>query len=99
MRQTIRTMVGTALSCVLLSGSAFAGPIFLTGHDPDFHSQGSAGAGSFLTTALDYVMVGQLNDNVHKFLWVESFLSPNAGHLVGEDGLQSIGLTPGVDYD
>jgi hypothetical protein len=94
-----RILSAGAVACFLFSAPAAAGPIFLTGHDPDFHSQSSAGAGSFFTTALDYVMGGQLNDDVHKLLWVESFLPANSGHLVGANGLVSIGLTAGQDYD
>lgn len=99
MRLLNRVLIAGAIVCSLFPGRAIAGPVFLTGHDPDFHSQSSAGAASFFTTALDYVMSGQLNDNVHKLLWVESFLPPNSGHLVGANGLVTIGLTAGVDYD
>jgi hypothetical protein len=82
----------------LVAGTAEAGPIFLTGHDPDFHTQAGMGA-TLLTVGLDFAMGGTLNDNVHKFLWVESFLPATSGHLVGANALPLIGLTEGVDYD
>ena len=87
-------------SCALLfdPAHAAAGPIFLTGHDPDFHSQGSVGAQNLLRTGLQFVTQNTYNSGM-KFLWVESFLSPTSGHLVGENGLNALGLTLGVEYD
>lgn len=99
MKSITRFALAGLVAALLLPATTSAGPIFLTGHDPDFHSQGQPDAGSFFTTALDFVMGGNLNDNVHKLLWVESFLPVNSGHLVGADGLISIGLTAGIDYD
>ena len=83
-----------------------AGPVFLTGHDPDFHAQGSAGAKNLLNIALSFVTGGtyNLNDG-NKFLWVESRIgdpglpSLPGGHLIGENGLGAIGLTLGTHYD
>ena len=34
-----------------------------------------------------------------KFLWVESRISPTTGHEAGEDGLTTLGLTLGTNYD
>jgi hypothetical protein len=99
MRFVRRTVGVWALAFSLLAVQAQAGPIFLTGHDPDFHAQSSGGAQNFLTVSLDYVMGGLLNDNVHKFLWVESLLPAIGGHVVGANSLPLIGLTAGVDYD
>jgi hypothetical protein len=76
---------------------ANAGAIFLTGHDPDFHAQSSAGAQNLLATGLAYV--DPTYNTTGKFLWVESFLSPTPGHLVGEQGLLAIGLTLGTNFD
>jgi hypothetical protein len=93
-----RTFAAAVVLC--LSGlPAQAGPVFLTGHDPDFHGQFSVGARDFLATALNYVMGGQLDDNVHRFLWVESAVSPLGGHVTGANTLPLMGLTAGVDYD
>jgi hypothetical protein len=90
----------TALTAIIaMSAVAQAGPIFLTGHDPDFHSQDSAGAAVLLSTGLNFAMGGLLNDNVHKFLWVESANAPDGGHRIGQNGLTTIGLIVGQDYD
>lgn len=76
-----------------------AGPIFLTGHDPDFHAQSGAGA-DLLTVGIQYAASGNAFDTTKKFLWVES--NPGSvpgGHLRGVNGLISIGLTAGVHFD
>jgi hypothetical protein len=79
---------------------AQAGPIFLTGHDPDFHTQSGNGE-QLLSTAMSFVTGGTYNDNVigTKFLWVESFMAAPGGHLKGYNSLDDIGATLGVDYD
>jgi hypothetical protein len=102
---TVRQFTSSAivsLSCVLASSVAsYAGPIFLTGHDPDFHAQDSTGAANLLRVGVTYALGGSanFNDNIHKMLWVESFNAPDSGHRVGANGLNSIGLTLGQDYD
>jgi hypothetical protein len=79
---------------------AFAGPIFLTGHDPDFHAQDSVGAQNLLRTGLSFVTNGTFDDGAAtKFLWIESRIATPLGHRVGEAGLTTIGLTLGVHYD
>ena len=83
---------------VLLATRTQAGPIFLTGHDPDFHAQVSVGAQNLLTAGLQFVTGNTYNSGT-KFLWVESFLAPTGGHLVGEDGLNALGLVLGTHYD
>lgn len=92
-----------AVVTVLAPASAFAGAIFLTGHDPDFHAQpgaGSPGAGNLLRAGLSFVTGGTYDDGpATKFLWVESFIPVPGGHLRGEDGLNAIGLTLGTHYD
>ena len=87
-----------------LSGIAslvHAGPIFLTGHDPDFHAQPAAGAGgNLLTVGIQYATSGNAFDTTKKFLWVESNpVSVPGGHLRGVNGLTSIGLTAGLHFD
>lgn len=92
--------VMAALLGVAVTGVATAGPIFLTGHDPDFHAQGSLGARNLLTSALNYVTGNTTFSGTDKFLWVESRPSSvPGGHLIGENGLGSIGLTLGLNYD
>lgn len=86
------------MAVLVFASRAQAGPIFLTGHDPDFHSQDSVHARNLLTAGLQFV-TGNTYASGQKFLWVESFLSPTSGHRVGEDGLNALGLTNGVQYD
>lgn len=92
---------------VAASNQAVAGPIFLTGHDPDFHAQDSAGARNLLGIGLDFASGGSatVNDG-NKFLWVEARVgdpliggSVPGGHRIGELGLTSIGLSLGTHYD
>lgn len=52
-----------------------------------------------LSVGLNYAMDGLLNDNVHKFLWVESAIAPDGGHRVGQNALSTLLLTLGQDYD
>ena len=88
-----------AVTLVVSSRPALAGPIFLTGHDPDFHSQGSVGAQHLLEAGLDFATGNTEDVAGHKFLWVESRIPTPGGHLIGEHGLASLGLTLGVNYD
>lgn len=97
----IRALV---LPCMVFagSGSVQAGPVFLTGHDPDFHTQPGLGNGdTLLAKALSFVTGGTYNDglNTTKFLWVESAISAPGGHVKGYNSLDDIGATLGTDYD
>ena len=86
---------------VLFSSVIQAGPIFLTGHDPDFHAQDNAGAANLLTVGLNFATgnTATLNDG-NKFLWVESRLPTPGGHRIGENALTgALGLTLGTHYD
>lgn len=96
-----RAFLGVTLASLSLLATlpAAAGPLFLTGHDPDFHAQDSSHARNLLNAALGYVTGGAYTNTAKKFLWVESFNAPTSGHRVGEDGLNAIGLTLGVHYD
>ena len=93
------TKLAVGLTLAMITGLAQAGPVFLTGHDPDFHAQDSTGAQHLLNVGLNYVTGGTYNSGAEKFLWVESFNSPTYGHRVGEQGLTSIGLTNGTNFD
>lgn len=76
------------------------GPVFITGHDPDFHAVTSAAARNLLSAGLRFVTNGTYNlDDGNKFLWVESRIAPPAGHRVGENGLGAIGLSESTHYD
>lgn len=81
-----------------LTGTANAGPIFLTGHDPDFHTQPGLGFGdTLLATGLGYVTGGTYNDSnpsTKKFLWVENKAMPvQGGHVRGVNSLDDVGAT------
>ena len=93
-------VLALTMTLCLAPAFAWAGPVFLTGHDPDFHAQESVGAKNLLREGLNFVTGGTFDDGAAtKFLWVESRISPPAGHLIGELGLNSIGLTLGTNYD
>ena len=87
----------------VLATNTFAGAVFLTGHDPDFHAQpSSAGAGNtLLKTGISFVTGGTFDDAspTKKFLWVESNISVPGGHLRGELSLDDIGAVAGTNYD
>jgi hypothetical protein len=99
------TVAGFILVVILslsLPPAASAGPVFITGHDPDFHSQDSAGAAVLFRAGLSFATGGTYNDAnplTPKFLWVESFNAPTGGHRVGELGLVTLGLVQGVQFD
>src|SRR3954464_13439089 len=79
-----------------------AGSVFLTGHDPDFHSQPGLGSGDvLLAKGLGFVTGGTFNDGLAstKFLWVESDIAAPGGHVKGYDSLDDVGAVLGVDYD
>ena len=105
MRSRIWTKSGiwAATSAALLLAAASvstAGPVFLTGHDPDFHAQDSEGARNLLRSGLSFVTGGTFDDGAAtRFLWVESRIAPPGGHRIGELGLGSLGLTLGTNYD
>lgn len=93
-----------ALILALLATPITAGPVFITGHDPDYHAQStipseSDGPRSLLTKALDFVSGGLFADPARKFLWVESEIDAPANHFRGENGLNALGLVRGVHYD
>lgn len=78
-----------------------AGPVFLTGHDPDFHAQPGLGAGArLLDVALGFVTGNTHRDgsSAQKFLWVESNIAAPGGHVKGYNSLDDIGVTL-ADYD
>jgi hypothetical protein len=89
------SVVAAAAAVVALASTAYAGPIYLTGHDPDFHSQDAIGGRNQLNVALNYVTNGTYNDlaPAQRFLWVESFNAPDGNHRVGFNGLAAIGVS------
>jgi hypothetical protein len=105
MRKLFTAISATIIASLAFAATAQAGPVFLTGHDPDFHSQAGAGFGdNLLAAGLSYVTGGTYNSGpAHKFLWVEAAPADlggiPSGHLYGVNGLLSIGLVQGTNFD
>jgi hypothetical protein len=104
MNKLLSTISAAIIASFAFAGTAKAGAVFLTGHDPDFHSQPGAGLGhDLLETALSYVTGGSYNTGAAKFLWVEAAPADlggiPGGHLYGVNGLLSLGLVQGVNFD
>jgi hypothetical protein len=104
MSKFLATASAAILCALAFTGTAEAGPIFLTGHDPDFHSQPGAGAGgNLLKEGLSFATGGTYNSGTSKFLWVEATLAElggiPGGHLYGVNGLLNIGLAAGTNFD
>lgn len=96
----LSSMLGlvTALS---IPAVATAGAVFLTGHDPDFHTQPGLGLGDkLLDVGLGFVTGNTHKDgsSAQKFLWVESNIAAPSGHVKGYNSLDDIGVTL-ADYD
>jgi hypothetical protein len=87
------------------SGLSWAGSIFLTGHDPDFHAfvgGNAAGAQAINQAAINFITDPGFNPYTatdHKFLFVESSISPPSGHVDGVNGIIDSGYTLGTDFD
>ncbi len=98
-RHSVLTAAIFLATLLFKPAAVWSGPIFLTGHDPDFHALDSAGAQDLLRVGLTYALDGFFNDNIHRFLWVESALPVTGGHRRGSDaGLPAIGLTNIQDF-
>ncbi|MBT9558427.1 MAG: HYR domain-containing protein [Myxococcales bacterium] len=87
-------MTSAVFALLLVSGVAQAGPIFLTGHDPDFHAQDNAGARNLLRAGVNFVRHG----SPLPVLFVESSLNAIAGHRVGRLGMIASGYVQGTDF-
>ena len=93
-------MVGAIVLAV--ANVTWAGSIFLTGHDPDFHAQGLPGPKVINTVAIGYVRDTLFNPFVmagSKFLFVESAIGTPGGHLIGRLGIIASGFIEGTDFD
>lgn len=99
MSRHIISAVCTAAALFTASQAALAGPVFLTGHDPDFHAQLTVGAKNLFQTGINYATGNMASDTTKKFLWVESRIATPGGHLTGEDSLGVLGYTLGTQYD
>ncbi len=92
-----RTISLAIIGCALVTvESSFAGSVFVSGHDSDFHAQSgnTLGAQNIIDRGLDFVR----NGSTAPILFVESS-NANAAlgdHLDSELGLQASGYTAGV---
>lgn len=89
----------------MVCAPTYAGAIFLTGHDPDFHATlggNTTGARNINTAAIDYIMDPAFNPFVAtapKFLFVESTIPVPGGHTNGVNGIVASGYTAGTSFD
>jgi hypothetical protein len=101
-RHLTRSLVLAAIVAAGSTGTAAAGSIFLTGHDPDFHSSlgGNAlGAQHVNQAAIEFVTDPAFNPySALPFLFVQSSISAPSGHVDGNAGLLASGYQAGVDY-
>jgi PEP-CTERM motif-containing protein len=95
-----------AIASLLTATSSWAGSIFLTGHDPDFHSlpgNNSLGAQHINQAAINFITNPMFNPfvaaGVREFLFVESKISPPGGHVNGVNGIIASGYKSGVDFE
>ncbi len=91
---------------LLTSNTTWAGSIFLTGHDPDFHAfaggNNAPGAQQFNQAAIRFILDPNFNSfaaaGISEFLFVESKVSPPEGHTNGVNGIVASGYVPGVSF-
>jgi len=93
-RTRIRRAALAGLATLFTASSALAGPIFLMGHDPDFHAIGEVGARNLFSTAIEFARDG----NTDPFVFIDSKGSVPAGHRAGVNGVIASGYTLGVDF-
>jgi hypothetical protein len=98
------TFLILTVSIILGSNAAWAGSIFLTGHDPDFHAQSDPGENPTGAQHINQVAINYVTDSVFnpfttgtsKLLFVESTGSIPGGHRQGAFGMNVSGFT---NYD
>jgi PEP-CTERM motif len=95
----LRSVAGFTLASALLAGPVLAGAIFVTGHDPIWHSNfggNAAGAQNLATIGIEYAR----NGSTLPFLFVESKTAPvPAGNAREAPFLtSSLGYSVGTDY-
>jgi len=94
-------MIACGATLMAACSTSFAGAIFLTGHDPDFHASlggNLIGARDINTSAINYVMDSTFNPFVAsapKFLFVESNIAVPGGHTIGMNGIVASGYGAG----
>jgi len=100
----IRAMLFAAVF-TLVSPGLWAGSIFLTGHDPDFHALlggNAVGARNINQAAIDFIQDPLFNPFIAtapKFLFVESTGPVPGGHTLGRSGIVASGFVSGTDFD
>ncbi|WP_447978541.1 PEP-CTERM sorting domain-containing protein [Candidatus Nitrospira bockiana] len=90
-----------------LPHSGWAGSIFLTGHDPDFHAQSGPGENPTGAQKINQVAVDFISDpafnpftsGTSQLLFVESKGSIPGGHRQGALGMNASGITNYVHHD
>ena len=87
-------VVSAVAAALIFTTAGMAGPVFLTGHDPDFHAQDDAGARRLLMAGVKFARHG----STKPLLWVESRIPVPGGHRVGKNGLLAIGMVENVDF-
>lgn len=111
-RVTFALTISAIITLLLISvASSWAGAIFITGHDPDFHACGpcafvpdtnALGAQHINQAAINFVTDPAFNPfavAAHKFLFVEGLITPPAGHSDGRQGLIASGFVLGTDFE
>ena len=92
----MQKVVLTTLLCSL-SGAAWAeGGVFVTGHDPDYHSVYSGGAQHIIQKAISFVTNGKANPSI---LLVTDTVSPGGDNVDSRLGMQTAGFTFDVADD
>jgi hypothetical protein len=94
-----------ALVCLLALSPAWAGSVFLTGHDPDFHASlgtNTTGAQHIIQKAIAFVQDPLFNAflaGAPKFLFVESNVTPPPENTIGKNGIIASGYIEGTHFD
>jgi hypothetical protein len=96
----------TFVVVLALTSPLFAGAIFLTGHDPDFHAlpgENAAGAQNINKAAIKFIMDPSFNTfaagGANKWIFVEGKFDPPSGHRRGVDGMVASGFVAGANFD
>lgn len=105
-QKTCLTRISAYLLLVFTAGNSWAGSIFLTGHDPDFHASlggNTAGARNINNAAIDFVTDAAFNSftagGINKFLYVQSNIAAPGGHTNGVNGIIASGYAAGTDFE
>jgi hypothetical protein len=103
-RRALVALLVAGAALAISGGSAGAGSIFITGHDPDFHSLAGnpAGAQRINQVAISFVTDTAFNPyaaGAPMFLFVESNIPVPSGHIRGKNGVIASGYVEGADFE